>query len=429
MFGIENRDGTLYFSNCNVEKLAEKYGTPLYVISEPSIKNKCKEVRDSFLNKYPNTKAFYASKAFLTLEMGKMIKDEGLGLDVVSGGELFVALKAGVDPKNIMFHGNNKTRGELIMAIERGVGRIVVDSVDELILLDELACEQNKIVEILFRITPNIDCNTHKYISTGQKDSKFGIPLNEEIIKAAISKAVKSVNIKLRGIHFHVGSQLFDNSNHLKAIENATLLMKNLKEEMNVVIEELNVGGGFGIKYVESDNTKPLSYFVDAIMEKVSEKCSEYNLSIPSIFIEPGRWIVGEAGITLYNIGTVKEIPEVRTYVSVDGGLPDNPRTALYHAKYEAYIATKLNYERDKTVTIAGKCCESGDVLIWDLLVPKSIQRGDILAVMSTGAYNYSMSSNYNKIPRPAVVMVNHGEERIIVKRESYEDLIAMEVI
>jgi diaminopimelate decarboxylase len=429
MFGIENRDGAAYFSQCNLENLSVKYGTPLYVISEPSIRSKCREIKNSFLDKYPNTKAFYASKAFLTLEMGKIIKEEGLGVDVVSGGELFVAIKAGIDPKDIMFHGNNKTIGELIMAIDRGVGRIVVDSIDELTLLEELACEHNKIVDILFRITPNTDCNTHKYISTGQKDSKFGIPLDEIIIKTAIKKAVGSKYLRFKGIHFHVGSQLFDNSNHLQAIENTTLLMKSLKEEMGVVIEELNVGGGFGIKYVEEDKPKPLSYFVDAIMDKILEKCMQYDLITPRVFIEPGRWIAGEAGITLYTIGTVKEIPEVRTYVSVDGGLPDNPRTALYHAKYEAYIATKLNCSRDKIVTIAGKCCESGDVLIWDLMVPESIHRGDVLAVMSTGAYNYSMSSNYNKIPRPAVVMVNQGEERLVVKRESYEDLIAMEVV
>lgn len=428
MFQAENKNGILYFSGCEVEKLAEKYGTPLYVVSEDIIRLRCREIRESFLNKYINTKAFYASKAFLTMEMCKIIKEEGLGLDVVSGGELFVALKGGIDSKDILFHGNNKTKEELIMAIEKGVGRIIIDSVDELILLNELAFEYNKVADILFRITPNVDCVTHKYISTGQKDSKFGIPLNEAIIKAAIRTAINSKNLRFRGLHFHVGSQIFDNSNHLQAIENTSLLMKGIKEDMGIEIEELNVGGGFGIKYVENDEAKPLSYFVDAIMDKIHLKCSEYNLKTPKVFIEPGRWLVGEAGITLYSLGTIKEIPQVRTYVSVDGGLPDNPRTALYNAKYEAYIASKLNYERDTMVTIAGKCCESGDVLIWDLMVPQNIERGDILAVMSTGAYNYSMSSNYNKIPRPAVVMLKAGKDRIVVNRENYEDLIAKEV-
>lgn len=429
MFKTENKNGSLYFSGCEVEKLAEKYGTPLYVVSEDIIRSKCREVRESFLNEYPNTKAFYASKAFLTMGMCKIIKEEGLGLDVVSGGELFVALKGGIDPKNIIFHGNNKTSEEIIMAIEKGVGRIIVDSVDELILLNELAFEHNKVVDILFRITPNIDAKTHKYIATGQRDSKFGIPLNKTTIKEAIRTAINSKNLKFRGIHFHVGSQLFDNSNHLEAIENTSLLMKDINEDMGVEIEELNVGGGFGIKYVETDEAKPLSYFVNAIMSKIHAKCCEYNLKMPKVFIEPGRWLVGEAGITLYTVGTIKNIPEVRTYVSVDGGLPDNPRTALYNAKYEAYISSKLNCERDTVVTIAGKCCESGDVLIWDLMVPQSIERGDILAVMSTGAYNYSMSSNYNKIPRPAVVMLRDGTDRIVVNRENYEDLITKEIL
>lgn len=424
---IENE--SLYFNGCKVEDLAQKYGTPLYIISEDIIRNKCKEVKDSFMNKYPNTKAFYASKAFLTLEMCKIIGEEGLGLDVVSGGELFVAMRAGIDPKNIMFHGNNKTIDELKMAIKYGVGRLVVDSVDELNVLDSLAEEAEKTMDILFRITPNTDCKTHKFISTGQKDSKFGIPLDETIIKKAITKANSSKNINFRGIHFHVGSQLFENQSHIQAIENATKLIKGLKEDLNIDVEELNVGGGFGIKYLESDEPKPLSYFVDAIMETIYTRFNENGLNIPKVFIEPGRWMVGEAGMTLYTVGTIKEIPGVRTYVSIDGGLPDNPRTALYTAKYEAYLANKMDEERNKMVTIAGKCCESGDILIWDLMVPDSIKRGDILAVMSTGAYNYSMASNYNKIPKAPVVMIKEGEERLIVRRESYEDLIAKDVI
>lgn len=423
------KEGNLYFYGCNVQELAQKYGTPLYVISEDCIRNKCKELKEGFIEKYPNTKAFYASKAFLTLEMCKIMKEEGMGIDVVSGGELFVAIRAGIDPKDIMFHGNNKTTAELKMAIEYSVGRIVVDSLDELQVLDDLANEANKVVDILFRITPNIDCNTHKYISTGQKDSKFGIPLDDEIIKEAITIATTSRNINFRGIHFHVGSQLFDNSSHLKAIENAIRLMKKLKNDLDIEIEELNVGGGFGIKYLESDKPKSLSYFIDAIMEAIKKKTYENGLKMPKIFIEPGRWMVGEAGITLYTVGTIKDIPGVRTYVSIDGGLPDNPRTALYTAKYQAYLANKMDNERNKTVTIAGKCCESGDILIWDLMVPHSIERGDILSVMSTGAYNYSMASNYNKIPKPAVVMIKDGQERIIVRRESYEDLISMDVI
>ncbi len=429
MIGNQVVDGQLYFDGCKLEELAKKYGTPLYVVSEDIIRDKCAEVKTSFLNKYPNTMAFYASKAFLTISMCKIIKEEGLGMDVVSGGELYVAIKGGINPDNIMFHGNNKTIEELKMAVTYNVGRIVVDSVDELLVLKKITEEMKKEINILFRITPNIKCNTHTYISTGQKDSKFGIPLIEEIIKEAINIAMNSKYITFKGIHFHVGSQLFDNSSHINAVKNTADLIKNIKESMDIEIEELNVGGGFGIKYIEEDEPKPLSYFIDAIMETIYEKFNEYNLKIPRVFIEPGRWMVGEAGVTLYTIGTIKEIPEVRTYVSVDGGLPDNPRTALYTAKYSAFVPSKMNEERDKVVTIAGKCCESGDIIIWDLKVPYSIERGDILAVMSTGAYNYSMASNYNKIAKPAVVMLRNGKDRVVVRRETYKDLIALDVV
>ncbi|WP_404988929.1 diaminopimelate decarboxylase [Clostridium culturomicium] len=429
MIGNQVVEGQLYFDGCKLEELAKKYGTPLYVVSEDIIRDKCAEVKTSFLNKYPNTMAFYASKAFLTISMCKIIKEEGLGMDVVSGGELYVAIKGGINPDNIMFHGNNKTIEELKMAVTYNVGRIVVDSVDELLVLKEITEEMKKEINILFRITPNIKCNTHTYISTGQKDSKFGIPLIEEIIKEAINIAMNSKYINFKGIHFHVGSQLFDNSSHINAVKNTADLIKNIKESMDIEIEELNVGGGFGIKYIEEDDPKPLSYFIDAIMKTIYEKFNEYNLKIPRVFIEPGRWMVGEAGVTLYTIGTIKEIPEVRTYVSVDGGLPDNPRTALYTAKYSAYVPSKMNEERDKVVTIAGKCCESRDIIIWDLKVPYSIERGDILAVMSTGAYNYSMASNYNKIAKPAVVMLRNGKDRVVVRRETYKDLIALDVV
>lgn len=429
MIGNSIVDGQLYFDGCKLEALAKKHGTPLYVVSEDIIRDKCAEVKTSFLSKYPDTMAFYASKAFLTISMCKIIKEEGLGMDVVSGGELYVALKGGISPDKIMFHGNNKTIQELQMAVGYNVGRIVVDSVDELLVLREITDEMKKEINILFRITPNIKCNTHKYISTGQKDSKFGIPLIEEVIKEAIHIAMNSEFINFKGIHFHVGSQLFDNASHVNAVENTADLIKNIKETLGVEIEELNVGGGFGIKYIEEDEPKPLSYFTDAIMDTIYKRFNEYDLRIPKVFIEPGRWMVGEAGVTLYTVGTIKEIPEVRTYVSVDGGLPDNPRTALYTAKYSAFVPGKINEERDKVVTIAGKCCESGDIIIWDLKVPGSIERGDILAVMSTGAYNYSMASNYNKIAKPAVVMLKNGKDRVVVRRETYKDLIALDVV
>lgn len=412
------------FNGANTVALAKKYGTPLYVVSENYIKERCKEVREDFLNKYPNTKAVYASKAFLTLEMARIVQREELGMDVVSGGELFTAIKAEVDMSTVIFHGNNKSIDEIKMAIDNGVGRIVVDNEYEIQLIDDYSRLSGKITKILYRITPGVDSHTHKFISTGQLDSKFGIPLDKSVKNKYLEKALKMKNVELMGFHFHVGSQLLENTSHLAALEILVNLMKEAKEDFGFETREINVGGGFGIHYTGSEERKNLSYFMDPIMEKLKALAESFDLKMPTVTIEPGRWIVGEAGITLYTIGSIKEIPGIRTYVSIDGGLPDNPRPALYEAKYEAIVANKYNEPLDKLVTIAGKCCESGDILIHDLKVPNNIEPGDILAVLSTGAYNFSMASNYNRIPRPAVVMIKDGIDRVIVKRETYEDLI-----
>ncbi len=415
------------FDGCDTVELAGQYGTPLYVVSEAMIKNKCREIKEDFLSKYNNTRAVYASKAFLNLEMCKLITCEGLGLDVVSGGELYTALKAGVPMENIIFHGNNKSQDELKMAVSNDVGRIVVDNGYELDRLNQITEEHNKTADILFRITPGIDADTHKFISTGQVDSKFGIPMHNNMLYDYVVKSQNMKRINLRGFHFHVGSQLLNNDAHLNALEVLLLLIRGLKDKLGFVTSEVNLGGGFGICYTEEDEQRNIRYFTDPMMGKIFDYCQRYVLSIPQVIIEPGRWIVGEAGITLYSVGAMKEIPGVRTYVSVDGGMPDNPRPSLYNAKYKAVIANKYDKKRDKTVTVAGKCCESGDILIEDLKVP-AVESGDILAVMSTGAYNDSMSSNYNKLPKPAVVMVNKGESRVIVRRETYDDLIARDI-
>ncbi|MFA7573042.1 MAG: diaminopimelate decarboxylase, partial [Lutispora sp.] len=398
------------------------------VISEGIIRNKCKEIKTDFLEKHENTRAAYASKAFLTMTMCEIIESEGLGLDVVSGGELYTAIKAGFPMDRVMLHGNNKSYDEIEMAINNDVGRIIVDHIDELYFIEEIAANMNKTVKVLMRVTPGVEGNTHKYIITGQKDSKFGIPLDKDTIDKAVSIAMESKNVELLGFHFHIGSNLFENDSYVTAIETVMKLYKRLKDDLGFHAKELNTGGGFGIYYTEEDVVKPLKYFTDSIMEAVKGCCNDLDLDMPAVIIEPGRWIVGEAGITLYTIGAVKDIPNIRTYASVDGGLPDNPRPALYSAKYEAVVANKCNMEPDRLVTIAGKCCETGDILIWDLNVPE-IHRGDILAVLSTGAYNYSMSSNYNKIPRPAVLLLSKDEERIIVERETYEDLLRKERI
>lgn len=415
------------FAGMDTVELAEKYGTPLYIMSEDHIRERIHEIKRDFLNKYSNTKAFYASKAFLTKEMARIIKDEGIGIDVVSGGELFTTLAVDFPMEKVIFHGNNKSVEELEMAIENNVGRIIVDHLGELDLIENIGRKCGKKVKILFRISPGINIKTHKYIQTGQIDSKFGIPLDSNIINKAMTKALNSPYMELKGFHFHIGSQLLDPENHLDGIKVIVGLMKRVKEEHGFITKELNTGGGYGIYYTEKEEKKPLSYFVDPIMEAIEGKCEEHNLDRPLIMIEPGRWVVGEAGITVYTIGAIKEIPGVRTYVSVDGGMPDNPRPSLYGAKYRGLVINKINEEATETVTVAGKCCESGDILIWDLKTPK-VETGDMLAILSTGAYNYSMASNYNKLPRPAVIMIKDGKEKLIVRRESYEDMLRNEI-
>lgn len=416
------------FAGYDTVELANKYGTPLYLMSEEKVRDKCKVIKRDFLDKYEGTKALYASKAFLTLAICKIIESEGLGLDVVSGGELYTAIKADFPMNKIMFHGNNKSYDELEMAVKNEIGRIVVDNLEEIDIIEEICRKQNKRIKILIRVAPGVEGKTHKYISTGQKDSKFGIPLEEEVINSAVQKSINSDYIDLMGFHFHIGSNLFDNESYVQAIEHVLDIYKDLKDKFGFIGKEINTGGGFGIYYTKQDDVKPLNFFTDTIMETIKNTCNSLNLEIPNVIIEPGRWIVGEAGMTLYTIGTVKEIKGVRTYVSVDGGLPDNPRPALYGAEYEAIVANKYNKEKDRIVTIAGKCCESGDILIWNLKVPE-VERGDILAVKSTGAYNYSMASNYNRIARPAVVLLSKERDEIIVKRETYDDLIRNETI
>lgn len=417
----------LIFGGCDTVELAKKYGTPLYVIDEDYILDRINEIKLDFLEKHDNTEALYASKAFLTKEMARIIKREDLGIDVVSGGELYTVIDIDFPLEKVVFHGNNKTPDELDMAVKNGVGRIVVDSLSELDLVDHIAKINNKMVKILFRVTPGVEADTHKYISTGQVDSKFGVPLKENIIMDVVKKAIDMENIDLLGFHFHIGSQICDNGAYIVAVGKLMELIKDLKVAHNFETRELNVGGGFAIHYAGDEKRKPIGFYTDAIMDTLKTQCQRHNLKLPKVLIEPGRWVVGEAGITLYTIGTIKNIPGIRTYVSVDGGMTDNPRPSLYDAKYEALVANKVEEKLKDEVTIAGKCCESGDILIWDIKVPE-IESGDILAVLATGAYNYSMASNYNRIPKPAVAMVSKGKDRLIVKRESYEDIIRNEL-
>lgn len=418
-----NGSGNLTIGGADTVQIAKEYGTPVYVFDENEIRKNLAAFRDS-MNEYygGNGLAVYASKAFCCKEMCRICKQEGTGIDVVSGGELYTALSVDFPADKIVFHGNNKIYDELFTAVENGVGRIVVDNITELETLSRIAAEQGKTAGIMMRIKPGIDAHTHDFIKTGQIDSKFGFALETGEAMETVKKAIAMPNIKLKGLHCHIGSQIFDIDPFELAADVMLNLYKEIKDETGVELEELNLGGGFGIKYLESEQPKPYAEYMKNVSKVVKDRCEELGLKMPFVLIEPGRSVVGAAGITLYTVGAVKEIPDIRTYVSVDGGMADNPRYALYNADYEIVCANKANEDRCETVTVAGKCCESGD-LIQEHTKLQKVEAGDILAVLSTGAYNYSMASNYNRIPRPPVIMVKDGETRVIVKRETYEKI------
>jgi len=422
-----NNSGNLEFDRCELVKLAQKYGTPSYIFSETIIRKKCRQYVNAFSKRNIDFEVIYAGKAFLVKAMCNILKEEGLSLDVSSGGELYTALSAGFPPDKIFFHGNNKSKVEIEFALKEKVGTMMVDSEYELDLIDQIAESLNTKVRIILRVTPGIDTHTHKYIQTGQVDSKFGISIDR--VPSFIKKILSKEHISYNGLHFHLGSQIFDLSSYVLAIKEMVKLMRKIKDLEGVDTLNLNLGGGLGVKYLESDLPPSIEYFVNLIVDNIENEVRKNNLIIPKILIEPGRSIVAEAGITLYTIGNTKEIPGVRKYLITDGGMADNPRPILYHAKYEAVLVNKINNNLpEEVVTIAGKCCESGDILIKDLKLPSAFV-GDLLAVFTTGAYHYSMSSNYNRLPRPAVVLVNQGKDDVIVKKETYADIVRNDTI
>lgn len=418
----------LEIGGCDAVELAKEFGTPLYVMDEGLIRENCRRFLSSMRSLHENSEVIYAGKAFLTIEMCRIIKEEGLCLDVVSGGELYIAIKAQFPAKKIYFHGNNKSYEELKMAIEYGVGRIVIDNFYELELLRDLTKKYpGKKIKVLLRLTPGIEAHTHDYIKTGQFDSKFGFGMENGHAIMAVESALSIKGLKLMGFHCHIGSQIFDDEPFKDAAEIMIKFAKNVKDQYGFNTREIDFGGGFGIRYLETDKPLPVEDYINTLVTSVKENCNKYGLPVPKLLIEPGRAIVGEAGITLYTIGAIKNIPGIRKYVSVDGGMSDNIRPALYGAQYSAVVANKANSPKEEKVSIAGKCCESGDMLIWDIDLPK-IEPGDIIAVFSTGAYHYSMASNYNMIPKPAVVFVKDGTARLVVRRQTYEDLLSNEV-
>ena len=419
-----NDKGHLTIGGVDAVDLANKYGTPLYVMDERTIRGHCRTFQQSIDDNYGGKGlAVYASKAFNCKEMCRIIKDEGLGIDVVSGGELYTALSVDFPPEKIVFHGNNKTEEEIKLALESGVGRIVVDNLTELRTIEKMAAELNKNPGVMIRIKPGIDAHTHNFIRTGQIDSKFGFALETGEAFEAIKEVLEQKNVTLKGVHCHIGSQIFEIDPFKAAAEVMLGFMAKVKNELSYEIKELNLGGGFGIRYLIDDDAKLYKTFMEQVSVTVKETCKRLGLNIPFIMIEPGRSIVGPAGTTLYTVGAVKTIPGIRNYVSVDGGMTDNPRYILYQSEYSIAVANKIDKPSDYIATIAGRCCESGDLVQEDAKI-QTPEPGDILAVFCTGAYNYSMASNYNRVPRPPVVMIRDGESRVIIKGESYEDLV-----
>ena len=424
-----NSENHLVIGQHDTVELAKKFGTPLYVLDEDLMRDNCRAYKNAIDTYYDgHGLVLFASKALCTMYTGRLVAEEGLGADVVSGGELYTLYKAGFPMEKVFFHGNNKTPDEIELALNCGVGHIVVDNKYELELLNRIANEKNVNQRILFRIKPGIDAHTHDFVKTGQIDSKFGVALENgeayEIHKLALSMS----NIQIDGVHCHIGSQIFDVEPFCEAAKVMIGFIADLYDKLGIKVNILNLGGGFGIKYTATDDPIAPSEYIHKVTNVVKELAQEKGIDLPFLVFEPGRSIVASAGITLYTVGCVKEIENVRTYVSIDGGMCDNPRYILYGSKYTAILANNASAEPVAPITIAGKCCESGDLIQEHVMMPQ-IHVGDTLAVLATGAYNYSMSSNYNRIPRPPIVAVSGNEAKIIVKRETYDDLIKNDVL
>lgn len=421
-----NNKSHIEIGGCDLVDLAQKYGTPLYVFDETTIRTIANEYKNAF-KEYSKVSMLYAAKAFMTKAIVRILDEEGFGFDMVSGGEIYTAHTAGADMKKCLFNGNNKSFDELQMAVELGVGLISADNFLELALLNEVAKSNNKTVDILLRVTPGIECHTHEYIQTGHLDSKFGFDLTQ--VDDAVELIVDEYkNLNLVGLHAHIGSQIFETSIYYDEVEVLLKEMGRIKEKFGIDLTHINLGGGLGIKYTEEDYPPSIYEIAEKIINSVKENAAKFNIAEPEIHIEPGRSIIGTSGVTLYTVGSSKQVPNGRKYVAVDGGMADNPRPSLYQAIYTAEVANRPLDEAEDTVTIAGRFCESGDILVKDVKMPE-LQEGDILCFYDTGAYGYSMSSNYNRVLKPAAVLVNNSQSDIIINRESYEQLVSSDVI
>ena len=414
---VEEKEN-LTIGGCDLVDLAKRYGTPLYVIDEATLRGICRDYKNAFKN-YTNIKMMYASKALCTSAIVRILDEEGFGFDTVSAGEIYTVFKSGVDMAKVLFNGNNKSEKEIELALECNVGRFSVDNFYEAELLNKICEEKGKKADILLRITPGIECHTHDYIQTGQIDSKFGFDLSQvdDIVGLIINKYK---NLNLRGLHAHIGSQIFETQSYYDEVEILVKEIARIKAKFGLNLDEINIGGGLGVKYTDADN--PPS--VDVLADAVTRALDKFAVEAKTIYIEPGRSIISTSGVTLYTVGSSKQVPNGRKYVAVDGGMADNPRPSMYQAKYTAQVANKIKFDETEKVTIAGRYCESGDILIEEIELPK-LEAGDILCVYNTGAYNYSMASNYNRVEKPAMVLVNNSLSDIIVYRETLDNLIS----
>jgi diaminopimelate decarboxylase len=422
-----NDQGEIEVGGVSLVDLATKYGTPLYVFDEASIRETAGEFRDSFAAAYPKSRVVYAGKAFLSTALIGILHEEGIGLDVVSGGELYIGLRGGMPPEQISLHGNNKTPRELREALAAGCGKIVIDNEYEISLLEEMTAGRSEPVNVMIRLNPGVDVHTHRKISTGVADSKFGFPIGDGQAEAAVSRLMAAPGLHLTGLHAHVGSQLFDSEANTAAIDELLSFASDMKKRHGFVLEHLSPGGGFGIAYTDDDEPLPVAIWAERLATAVITGCERHKLELPVLTIEPGRAIAGPAAVALYTVGATKALPGIRTYVSVDGGMADNIRPSLYEAKYTAAISNRDDASETAPVTIAGKYCESGDLLIEGVELPK-LNPGDLLAIPAAGAYTLSMASNYNAAARPAVVLADGGVARVIRRRETYHDLVRAEI-
>ncbi len=421
-----NENGNIEIGGCDLTDLANKYGTPLYIFDEATIRAMAKSYKDAFKD-YPKINMMFAAKAFMTKAICRIMQQEGFGLDLCSGGEIYTAKNAGFDMSNTLFNGNNKSFDELNFAIEAGVKTISVDNFFELALLNDIAKSHNKQVKILLRITPGIECHTHEYIQTGHLDSKFGFDLTQldEAVELIIDEYK---NLDFTGLHAHIGSQIFEKQVYYDEVGVIFKELKRIKDKYSITLTQVNLGGGLGIKYTKDDEPISVYDFAKTLIESIEKHSKEYEIEEPEIFIEPGRSMVGTSGVTIYTAGSSKKVPKGRKYQAVDGGMSDNARPSLYQAKYTVEIANKPEVKELAKVTIAGKHCESGDILAKDIMLPET-EEGDIICFYSTGAYGYSMSSNYNRVLKPAAVLVNNGKSDIIINRLTYEQLCESDII